>query len=154
MANYKPINSWYRTGVYSDAKYYIYGQKQYRSTYACLFYTELTLVLTLKNVHFVKLSKYGTDFTIAFLSSRRSKNIYGTSNSESGWRSYAPEKMLYCRDFRPKSGLPTAGTANPSRDFRRPGLLTRAGTSDPCRNFRHMSGLLTVGTADPSRDFR
>jgi hypothetical protein len=40
-------------------------------------------LLTLKNVHFVKLSKYGTDFTIAFLSSRLSKSIYGTSNSES-----------------------------------------------------------------------
>jgi hypothetical protein len=41
-------------------------------------------LLTLKNVHFVKLSKYRTDFTIAFLSSRLSKSIYGTSNSKSG----------------------------------------------------------------------
>ena len=36
-----------------------------------------------KNVHFVKLSKCETVFTIAFLSSRRSRNIYGMSNSES-----------------------------------------------------------------------
>jgi hypothetical protein len=28
------------------------------------------------------------------------------------------------------SGLPTAGTADPSQDFRRSGLLTRVGTSD------------------------
>jgi hypothetical protein len=40
-------------------------------------------LLKLKNVHFIKWSKCGTDFTIVFLSSRWSKNIYGTSNLES-----------------------------------------------------------------------
>jgi hypothetical protein len=39
---------------------------------------------TTKNVRFVKLSKCVTDFTIAFLSSRWSKNIYGMSNLKSG----------------------------------------------------------------------
>jgi hypothetical protein len=37
-----------------------------------------------KNVHFVKLLKCVTVFIIVFLSSRWSKNIYGTSNLESG----------------------------------------------------------------------
>jgi hypothetical protein len=46
-----------------------------------------------------------TDFTIAFLSSSWLKNIYGTSNLGSGWRSYASGKMLRCRDFRPKLEL-------------------------------------------------
>jgi hypothetical protein len=41
-------------------------------------------LLTTKIVHFVKLSKCGTDFTIAFLSSRWSKNIYEMSNLEFG----------------------------------------------------------------------
>jgi hypothetical protein len=41
-------------------------------------------VLTTKNVYFVKLSKCVTDFTIAFLSSRWSKNIYRTANLGSG----------------------------------------------------------------------
>jgi hypothetical protein len=44
-------------------------------------------MLTTKIVYFVKLSKCETDFTIAFPLSRWSKNIYGTSNSESGRRS-------------------------------------------------------------------
>jgi hypothetical protein len=43
----------------------------------------LTL-LTTKNVHFVKLLKCVTDFTIVFLSSRWLKNIYGMSNLGSG----------------------------------------------------------------------
>jgi hypothetical protein len=103
-------------------------------------------LLTLKNVHFVKLSKYGMDF-IAFLSLRWSKNIYGTSNSKSGWRSYAPGKMLRCRDFWRPGLLTRVGTSDPCRDFRRSGLLTRVRTSDPCRDFRR-SGLLTrVGTS-------
>jgi hypothetical protein len=51
------------------------------------------LVLTTKNVHFVKLSKCVTDFTIVFLSSRWSKNIYETSNLGSGRGSYAFEKI-------------------------------------------------------------
>jgi hypothetical protein len=37
-------------------------------------------LLTTKKVHFVKLSKCVTNFTIVFLSSRWSKNIYATSN--------------------------------------------------------------------------
>ena len=74
--------------------------------------------LTTKNVHFVKLSKYETDFTIAFLSSRRSKIIYGMSNSKSEWRSYALRKMPRCREFRPKSGLPTVGSSDVCQDFR------------------------------------
>jgi hypothetical protein len=41
-------------------------------------------LLTTKIVHFMKLSKCGMDLTITFPSSRWSKNIYGTSNSESG----------------------------------------------------------------------
>jgi hypothetical protein len=41
-------------------------------------------MLTTKNVYFVKLSKCVTNFTIAFLSLRWSKNIYGTSNLGSG----------------------------------------------------------------------
>jgi hypothetical protein len=40
------------------------------------------------------------DYIIAFLSSRWSKNIYGASNSEPGWRSYAPGKMLCCQKIR------------------------------------------------------
>jgi hypothetical protein len=50
-------------------------EKRYVSWFVCV--VEL---LTTKNVHFVKLSKCVTDFTIAFLSSRWSKNIYETSN--------------------------------------------------------------------------
>ena len=42
-------------------------------------------MLTTKNVHFVKLSKCETDFTITFLSLRQSKNIYGTSNESIQW---------------------------------------------------------------------
>jgi hypothetical protein len=53
------------------------------TTICSLQMNPVVFLLTLKNVHFVKLSKYGTDFTIAFLSSRWSKNIYGTSNPES-----------------------------------------------------------------------
>jgi hypothetical protein len=44
-------------------------------------------MLTTKIVYFVKLSKCETDFTTAFLSLRWWKNICGTPNSESGWRS-------------------------------------------------------------------
>jgi hypothetical protein len=111
-------------------------------------------MLTTKNVCFVKLSKYVMDFTIASLSSRRSKNIYGTSNSESGWRSYASRKMLCCRNSRPESGLPTAGTADPSWDsWPMSGLSTYVGTSDG-RDFWPESGLLThVGTSDICRGF-
>jgi hypothetical protein len=50
-------------------------------------------LLITKNVHFVNLSKCVTDLTIAFLSLRWSKNIYGTSNLGSGWGSYASEKI-------------------------------------------------------------
>jgi hypothetical protein len=50
-------------------------------------------VLTTKNVHFIKLSKCVTDFTIVFLLLRWSKNIYGTSNLGSGWWSYASDKI-------------------------------------------------------------
>jgi hypothetical protein len=50
-------------------------------------------MLTTKNVQFVKLLKCVTDFTIMFLLSRWSKNIYGTFNLESGWESYASEKI-------------------------------------------------------------
>jgi hypothetical protein len=70
--------------------------------------------LTLKNVHFVKLSKCGMDFVIAFLLLRWSKNIYGMSNSESGWRIYAPGTMLHCRDFWPKLELLTCTRARTS----------------------------------------
>jgi hypothetical protein len=62
-------------------------------------------MLTTKNVYFMKLSKCITDFTIVFLPSRWSKNIYGTSNLESLRESYASEKMyelpvLSVRDHR------------------------------------------------------
>jgi hypothetical protein len=87
------------------------------------------------------LSKCGIDFTIAFLSWRQSKKIKGTSNSEFGWRSYAPRKMLRCRDFRPKSELPMVGTSD-GRDFWLSGFFTRVRTSDPRRNFQ-LSGLPT-----------
>jgi hypothetical protein len=40
------------------------------------------MMLTTKNVYFMKLSKCVTDFTIMFLSSRWSKNIYETFNLE------------------------------------------------------------------------
>jgi hypothetical protein len=62
-------------------------------------------MLTTKIIHFVKLSKYRMDFTITFLSLRRSKNIYRTSNSESGWRVIPLERCSVvesfdrCRDF-------------------------------------------------------
>ena len=41
----------------------------------------------------MKLSKVEMDFTIAFLLSRWSKNIYGTFNLRSGCKSYAPRKI-------------------------------------------------------------
>jgi hypothetical protein len=41
-----------------------------------------------------------------------------------------PGKMLRCRDFRHKSGLPTVRTSDPSRDFQpMSGLLTQVGIS-------------------------
>ena len=112
-------------------------------------------VLTTKNVHFVKLSKCETDFTIAFLSSRRSRNIYGMSNSESGWRSYALGKMPRCREFQPRLGLSTVGSSNVCRDFRGTwrNLLRCLGLSLR-REFRQKSEVPTVGSSDPSRDFR
>ena len=95
------------------------------------------------------------DFTIAFLSSRWSRNIYGMSNSESGWRSYALEKMPRCREFRPKSGLPTVGSSDVCRDFREAwrNLLGCLGLSLR-REFRQKSKVPTVGSSDSSRDFR
>jgi hypothetical protein len=57
------------------------------------FVDDDSLVLTTKNIHFVKLSKCVTDFTIVFFLSRWSKNIYGTSNLGSRWGSYASEKI-------------------------------------------------------------
>jgi hypothetical protein len=63
-------------------------RKYVRWTYVpCINSEDLTniwILLTTKNVHFMKLSKCVTDLTIAFLSSRWSKNIYETSNLESG----------------------------------------------------------------------
>jgi hypothetical protein len=88
-------------------------------------------LLTLKNVHFVKLSKYEMDFIIASLSLRWSKNMYEASNSESRWRSHALEKMLRCQDFR---------------------WSTQVGNSD-CRDFQPKSGFSTIETSEPSRDF-
>ena len=116
---------------------------------------EMNYMLTTKNVHFVKFSKYEMDFIIAFLSSRRSKNIYGTSNSKSGWRSYALEKMSRCREFRPKSGLPTIGSSDGCPDFRKAwrNLLGCLGLSLR-REFRQKSEVPTVESSDPSRDFR
>ena len=69
-------------------------------------------MLATKNVYFVKLSKYEMDFTIAFLSSRWSKNIYGTSNLESGSRSYAPSKIA------PLSEVPNVGSFDRCQNFR------------------------------------
>jgi len=108
-----------------------------------------------KNVHFVKLSKCETVFTIAFLSSRRSKNIYGTSNSKSGWRSYAVGKMSRCREFWSKSGLPTVGSFDGCRGFREAqrNLLGCLGLSLR-REFWQKLEVPTVGSSDPSRDFR
>ena len=99
--------------------------------------------------------KCETDFTIAFLSSRRSRNIYGMSNSESGWRSYALGKMPRCREFWPKSGLPTVGSFDMCRDFQKVWRnLPRCLWLSLHREFR-LSGVPTqVGTSDPSRDFR
>jgi hypothetical protein len=80
-------------------------------------------MLTLKNVHFVKLSKYGTDFTIAFLSSRRSKT-YMEHLIRSSDEGVMPLERCSL------SGLPTVETADPSQDFRPMlGLPTRFGTS-------------------------
>jgi hypothetical protein len=67
-----------------------------RYWWACLSPSILrprVIVSTTKNIHFVKLSKYVTDITIVFLSSRWLKNIYGTSNLGSRWESYASEKI-------------------------------------------------------------
>ena len=99
------------------------------------------------------------DFTIAFLSSRRSRNIYGMSNSESGWRSYALEKMSRCRDFRlskvptcvgtsgkPEEicsgvwGYPYVRSSDKSWKFWLSGVPTQVGTSD-YRKFRQVSRL-------------
>jgi hypothetical protein len=76
-----------------------------------------------------------TDFTIVFLSSSWSKNIYGTSNLGSGSRSYAPKKMLRCRDFRSKLEL---------RPAPEPELPAQAWTSSPhsSQNFRPEPELL------------
>ena len=57
---------------------------------------------------FVKLSKCETDFTIAFLSLRRSKNIYGMSNSKSD------EEVM------PSKRCLVVGSSDPSREFRLP----------------------------------
>ena len=101
-------------------------------------------MLTTKNVYFVKLSKCEMDFTIAFLSSRRSKNIYGMSNLKSEWRSYALGKMPCCREFRPKSGLPVSlkKSAWVSGVIPTSGVPTKVGSSN-CREFRPKSGLPT-----------
>ena len=72
------------------------------------------------------------------------KNIYGTSNSESGRSSYATEKMLRCRKFRPKLGLPGSRkkSARESRVIPMSGVLTKVGSFD-CQEFRPKSGLST-----------
>ena len=93
-------------------------------------------LLTTKIVHFIKLSKCGTDFTIAFLPSRRPKNKYGMPNLESGW-SYVLEKMLHCRKFQPKLGVSThVGSSGTSQEFwQTPDALTRVGSLDLSREF-------------------
>jgi hypothetical protein len=103
-------------------------------------------MLTTKIVHFVKLSKCETDFTIAFLSSRWLKNIYGTSNLESRWRSYARGKMLHCREFRL------------SRDFRLSKVSTGVGTfgkpKETCsgvRGYPHIRSF--IGNFDKGQKF-
>ena len=123
-----------------------------RATSLYVFSTILVLWLTTKNVHFVKLSKCEMDFTIAFLSSRRSKNIYGTSNSKSGWRSYALGKMPCCREFRPKSRLPGSlkKSARVSGVIPTSGVPTKVGSSD-CQECWPKSGLPTYLTENPVR---
>ena len=95
-------------------------------------------MLTTKIVYFVKLSKYEMDYIIAFLSSRWSKNIYGASNLESGWRSYATRKIA------PLLAVLTQVGSSDTRKFRQTSELSVSlkrpagclGLS-PRRKFRH-----------------
>jgi hypothetical protein len=68
-------------------------------------------MLTTKNIHFVKLSKCVMDFITAFLSSRWSKNIYGTSNLGPDERVIPPRKCMNYRYYRSE----ITGTTGPRR---------------------------------------
>ena len=77
------------------------------------------------------------------------KNIYGTSNSESGWTSYTPERCSFVgssdyRKFRQVSGLP----GRLKKPIRVSGVIPTSGVptkveSSDCREFRPKSGLPT-----------
>ena len=105
-------------------------------------------MLTTKIVHFVKLPKHETDYIIAFLSSRWSKNIYGTSNLESGSRSYAPSKIA------PLSEVPNVGSFDRCQNFREAwkNMLGYLGLS-PRREFRQRSEVLTLGSSGGGQNF-
>ena len=123
--------------------------------FSCSYFIHLKtggLMLTTKIVHFVKLSKCETDFTIAFLSSSWSKNISRTSNSESGWRSYAPRKMLRFRQFQLKSEVPTVvGTSGkPEKTYSGAQCCPYIRSSNKCQKF-WLSELLTDLIKSPVR---
>ena len=100
-------------------------------------------MLTTKNVHFVKLSKCETDFTIAFLSLRRSKNIYGMSNSKSDEEVMPSKRCLVVR------------SSDPSRDFRLSEVPTGVGTfGKPEEIFPGVWGYPYVRSSDKSQKFR
>jgi hypothetical protein len=83
--------------------------------------SQLSWFSKLAKLTWLTFSNLTMDFTIAFLSSSWSKNIYRTSNLGSGWRSYAPGKMLCCRNFQPKLELlahTRARTSGSSLNFR------------------------------------
>ena len=118
-------------------------------------------MLTTKNVHFVKLSKCETDFTVTFLSSRRSKTYMeclirspdeevmpserclGVGSSDTS-RDFRLSEVPTCVETSRKPeeicsgvwGYPYVGSSDKSQKFRLSGVPTRVGTSDTSWDFR------------------
>ena len=100
-------------------------------------------MLTTKNVHFVKLSKCETDFTVTFLSTRRSKTYMECLIRSPDEEVMPSERCLVvgtsdCRKFRRVSGLPESlkKSARVSGVIPTSGVPTQVGTSNPSRDFR------------------
>ena len=98
--------------------------------------------MTTKNVHFVKLSKCEMDFTIAFLSSRRSKTYM--------------ERLIRSPDeeVMPSERCLVVGSSDPSRDFRLLEVPTGVGTSgNPEEICSGVWGYPYIGSSDKSQEF-
>jgi len=100
------------------------------------------ILLTTKIVHFMKLSKCGTNFTIAFISSRRSKTYV--------------ERLIQSPDegVIPPERCSVVGSSDPNRDFRQSEVTTGVGTSrKPEETCSGVWGYSHVGISDKGRDF-